>query len=67
MVHDSIEYGIDPHSGTHDMYITYNKAYNNNHGIICAVMCYNMHIANNELYNNKRDGIFMDAGSITPG
>ena len=63
VVHDSIEYGIDPHSATHDMYITYNKVYNNNHGIICSVMCYNMHITNNELYNNKRDGIFMDAGS----
>jgi parallel beta-helix repeat protein len=63
VVHDNIEYGIDPHSGTHDMYITYNKVYNNNHGIICSVMCYNMHIENNELYNNQRDGIFLDAGS----
>lgn len=63
VVHDNIDYGIDPHSGTHDMYITYNKAYNNNHGIICSVTCYNMHITNNELYKNQRDGIFMDAGS----
>jgi mannuronan 5-epimerase len=63
VVHDNIEYGIDPHSGTHDMYITYNKVYNNNHGIICSVMCYNMHIENNELYDNQRDGIFLDAGS----
>ena len=63
VVHDNMEYGIDPHSGTHDMYITYNKVYNNNHGIICSVACYNMHITNNELYNNQRDGIFMDAGS----
>ena len=59
----AMEYGIDPHSGTHDMYITYNKVYNNNHGVICSVACYNMHITNNELYNNQRDGIFMDAGS----
>ena len=63
VVHDNMEYGIDPHSGTHDMYITYNKVYNNNHGIICSVACYNMHITNNELFNNQRDGIFMDAGS----
>ena len=62
-VHDNLQYGIDPHSGTHDMVITYNKAYNNNHGIICSVMCYNIRIENNELYNNKRDGIFLDAGS----
>ena len=63
VVHDNMEYGIDPHSGTHDMYITYNKVYNNNHGVICSVACYNIHITNNELYNNQRDGIFMDAGS----
>ena len=62
-VHDNLQYGVDPHSGTHDMYITYNKVYNNNHGIICSVACYNMHIENNELYNNQKDGIFMDAGS----
>ena len=62
-VHDNLQYGVDPHSGTHDMYITYNKVYNNNHGIICSVACYNMHITNNELYNNQKDGIFMDAGS----
>ena len=58
-----MEYGIDPHSGTHDMDITYNKVYNNNHGVICSVACYNIRITNNELYNNLRDGIFMDAGS----
>ena len=63
VVHDNLQYGVDPHSGTHDMYITYNKVYNNNHGIICSVMCYNIHIENNELYNNQRDGIFMDTGS----
>jgi mannuronan 5-epimerase len=63
VVHDSYEYGIDPHSGTHDMYITNNKVYNNNHGVICSVACYNMHIENSELYNNQRDGIFLDAGS----
>ena len=45
------------------MYITYNKVYNNNHGIICSVMCYNMYITNNEVYNNEKDGIFLNAGS----
>ena len=45
------------------MYITYNKSYNNNHGIICSQMCYNMHIENNEIYANNRDGIYLDAGS----
>jgi mannuronan 5-epimerase len=62
-VHDNIEYGIDPHSGTHHMYITYNNIYNNNHGIICSVRCSFIQITNNELYNNQRDGIFMNAGS----
>jgi poly(beta-D-mannuronate) C5 epimerase len=62
-VHDNLEYGIDPHSGTHDMTITNNKSYNNNHGIICSQKCYNIHIENNEIYANNRDGIFLDAGS----
>ena len=62
-VHDNLEYGIDPHSGTHDMYITFNKSYNNNHGIICSQRCYNLHIENNEVYANNRDGIYLDAGT----
>ena len=63
IVHDNYEYGIDPHSGTHDMYITFNKSYNNNHGIICSQDCFNIHIENNELYKNKADGIFLNADS----
>lgn len=63
IVHDNIEYGVDPHSGTHDMDITNNKVYNNNHGIICSEKCSKIHIEKNEIYNNKRDGIFLDAGS----
>ena len=63
VVHDNYEYGIDPHSGTHDMYITFNKSYNNNHGIICSQDCYNIHIENNELYKNRADGIFLNADS----
>ena len=63
IVHDNIEYGVDPHSGTHDMNITNNKVYNNNHGIICSENCSKIHIENNEVYNNNKDGIFLDAGS----
>jgi len=63
IVHDNIEYGVDPHTGTHDMDITNNKVYNNNHGIICSEKCSKIHIENNEIYNNKKDGIFLDAGS----
>jgi hypothetical protein len=63
IVHDNIEYGVDPHSGTHDMDITNNKVYNNTHGIICSEKCSKIHIKNNEVYNNNKDGIFLDAGS----
>ncbi len=63
VVHDNYEYGIDPHTGTHDMYITYNKSYRNNHGIICSQDCYNIHIENNEIYDNKADGIYLNSGS----
>ena len=63
IVHDNIEYGVDPHSGTHDFHITNNKVYNNSHGIICSDKCFKIHIEKNEIYNNQRDGIFLDAGS----
>ncbi len=63
IVHDNIEYGVDPHSGTHDFYITNNKVYNNSHGIICSDKCSKIHIEKNEIYSNQRDGIFLDAGS----
>ena len=52
-VHNNHKYGIDPHSGTHDMLIINNIVYDNfNAGIICSADCYNILIEGNKVYNN---------------
>jgi parallel beta-helix repeat protein len=51
-------YGIDPHTGTHDMTIRNNTVYGNNGtAIICSLDCYNILIENNKVYNNTGYGI----------
>lgn len=52
--HNNYLYGIDPHTGSHDLNITNNLVYNNNaSGIICSKDCYNIIIDGNEVYNNS--------------
>jgi parallel beta-helix repeat protein len=52
-VYGNDKYGIDPHSGTHDMIIRNNTVYDNfNAGIICSLDCYNILIEENTVYNN---------------
>ena len=42
-IHDMGHYGIDPHTGTHDMVIRNNTVYGNNGtAIICSLDCYNI-------------------------
>ena len=51
--HDNYLYGIDPHTGTHDMIIRNNKVYRKNaSAIICSKHCYNILFEGNEVYNN---------------
>jgi mannuronan 5-epimerase len=51
-------YGIDPHSGTHDMIIRNNIVHDNGRqGIICSIDCYNIIIDSNRVFNNTSDGI----------
>jgi mannuronan 5-epimerase len=58
MVHDSGHYGIDPHTGTHDMIIRNNTVYNNNGtAIICSLNCYNITYENNKIHDNNGAGI----------
>ena len=55
--HDNYLYGIDPHTGSHDMSILRNTVYNNNaSGIICSKHCYNLLIEGNRVYNNSGVG-----------
>ena len=51
--HDNYLYGIDPHTGTHDMIIRSNKVHHNNAtAVVCSKDCYNILIEGNEVYNN---------------
>jgi mannuronan 5-epimerase len=57
-IHNSGHYGIDPHTGTHDMIIGHNTVYKNNGtAIICSVDCYNIMFENNHVYDNNGAGI----------
>ena len=57
-IHHNTYYGLDPHSGTHDMIIRNNVVHDNGKmGIICSQHCRNITIENNEVYNNIGSGI----------
>jgi poly(beta-D-mannuronate) C5 epimerase len=57
-IYDNIHYGLDPHTGTHDMIIRNNTVHDNGStGVICSLDCYNITIENNNIYNNTKNGI----------
>jgi parallel beta-helix repeat protein len=56
--YDNIKYALDPHSGTHDMNITYNWLHHNPIGAICSDRCYNILIEGNAAHHNTNAGIF---------
>jgi mannuronan 5-epimerase len=57
-IHNNGHYGLDPHTGTHDMLIRNNTVYDNGGlGIICSLDCYNIIIENNTVYNNTKMGV----------
>jgi mannuronan 5-epimerase len=56
--HHNINYGVDPHSGTHDMNITNNWLHHNPIGVICSNDCYNIMIEGNKIHHNTKAGIF---------
>ena len=57
-IHDNIHYGLDPHTGTHDMIIRNNTVNDNGGiGIICSLDCYNITIEDNVVHNNTKMGI----------
>jgi mannuronan 5-epimerase len=58
--YNNIIYGIDPHSGAHDLIIRQNRVYNNGwHGIICSKHCYNIMIDSNRVSGNAQTGIIL--------
>ena len=57
-IHHNIHYGLDPHTGTHDMTIRNNTVHDNGSiGIICSLDCYGILIEGNEVYNNTKMGM----------
>jgi mannuronan 5-epimerase len=55
--HDNYLYGIDPHTGSHDILIRKNIVYSNNaSGIICSKHCHSLLIEGNEVYDNAGGG-----------
>ncbi len=64
-VYNNANYGLDPHTGTHDMVIRYNLVHDNGaQGIICSLNCYNILIENNRLYHNDKAGMMFSRNMI---
>lgn len=56
--YNNLRYGIDPHSGSHDLSIVRNLAYNNSKiGIICSENCYSLIFNNNIVHDNGLAGL----------
>jgi poly(beta-D-mannuronate) C5 epimerase len=59
-IYHNTNYGLDPHSGSHDMIIRNNVVYNNGEeGVICSLNCYNIVIEDNKVYHNQKSGIML--------
>ncbi len=56
--YNNLRYGIDPHSGSHNLSIVGNLVYNNSQiGIICSKDCYNILFSNNVVHDNGVAGL----------
>ena len=56
--YNNLRYGVDPHSGSHDISIIGNLAYNNSQiGIICSKDCYNILFSKNVVHDNGVAGL----------
>jgi mannuronan 5-epimerase len=60
--HHNINYGVDLHSGTHDVNITNNWIHHDPIGVICSVDCYHIFVERNKIYHNTKAGIFFSRG-----
>ncbi|HEY6884323.1 MAG TPA: right-handed parallel beta-helix repeat-containing protein, partial [Nitrososphaeraceae archaeon] len=63
--YNNLRYGIDPHTGSHDLSIIGNLAYNNTTiGIICSENCYNILFYDNIVHNNGVAGLMFSLNTI---
>ena len=56
-IYNNIQYGIDPHSGSHDIVVKANDITNNTNGLVCSKDCYNLVFEENQIHNNSEVGI----------
>jgi parallel beta-helix repeat protein len=64
VVEQSLRYGLDPHSGSHNLDIEHNTfRHNGKHGLILAVGCADATIRGNHSYGNAGHGIVVFQGS----
>lgn len=66
-IHNNEIYGVDPHTGTHDMMVRRNVVHDtvNGIGIICSQDCFNINIEDNETFNNKKAGIVLSRNTYS--
>jgi mannuronan 5-epimerase len=59
-VYHNANYGLDPHTGSHDLIIRNNVVYGNGQeGVICSLNCDNIVFENNTVYHNQKSGIML--------
>ncbi|MHA6621558.1 right-handed parallel beta-helix repeat-containing protein [Pseudonocardia sp. DLS-67] len=59
-IHDNVLYGVDPHTGSHNLTIERNTVHDNGkHGIILAEDCVDNVIRDNVVYHNNHHGIVL--------
>ena len=64
-IHDNIHYGLDPHTGTHDMVIRNNTVHDNGSiGVICSLDCSKIKIEDNTVYNNSRMSMMLSRNNF---
>ena len=59
-IYSNVKYGLDPHTGAHDMIIRNNVVHGNEGlGIVCSHNCDNIIMEGNNVYGNKLAGIML--------
>jgi len=66
IIHDNEVYGLDPHTGSHDLTIRNNTIYNirDGIGIICSLDCKNILIEKNKVSTSKNAGIMLSKNVV---
>jgi parallel beta-helix repeat protein len=63
-IYDNLKYGIDPHTGSHDISVRNNQIYNSRIGLICSLSCSNLLFENNRIENNKEVGVMFSKNTV---